>query len=106
MRPEVREEILKLSPILSSVSFQRFSFHLMGAFRHPTDLHPITIEQLRYLTAHHPRFSLTLKMKEAETAFPANVKMHTGSFGSLLSKELKEKGISKIYVCGPPKMNE
>lgn len=106
MRPDLREDIIKLSPLLAAVSFQRFTFHLMGAFRYSNDLHPITFEQLRFLSTHHPRFSLTLKMKGAETLFPTNVKMHIGSFGSLLTKEVREKGISQIYVCGPPNMNE
>ena len=61
-KPEIRDEILELSPILKDDPFKDFTFELLAAFRHFQDIHVITLEQLLYL-AEKGRLKVTLKLK-------------------------------------------
>ena len=61
--PEVREEVVKLSPILETEPFKNFTFEMLAAFQHIEDMHIITFEQLLFL-AERGRLKLTLKFRE------------------------------------------
>jgi hypothetical protein len=62
MRPACTEQIFRLSPILKVKSFDMFSFKLFLAIRSLADVHPITLQQLLFLSNHHQRFALTVKI--------------------------------------------
>lgn len=81
----------------------------MGAFNQISDIHPITLKQIAFLSEFHPNFTLTLKTKSRNNDLLGSKKInfHNGGFDTLLEKELAEiNKISKIYICGPPRMNE
>jgi hypothetical protein len=58
----------------------------MGAFRQLADIHPITLEQLFFLSKNHPKFSFTAKVSPNDHSLllGAKVTLHTGSFDKLL----------------------
>ena len=61
-QPKLRGEIVALSPILESDPFKNFTFEMLAAFQHIEDMHPITFDQLMYLTE-KGRIKLTMKLR-------------------------------------------
>jgi NAD(P)H-flavin reductase len=109
MKPNTIDTIYRLSPVLKTRSFDQFFFELILSFHNISDIHPITLEQLIFLSNNHPKFNLTMKIDEEGRKRLSSTKIlfRSGAFDNLISKELENiKNISKIYVCGPPRMNE
>lgn len=94
--------------MLAKNPFSGFSFYLFAAFNKLEDVHPITFRQISYLVSCR-RLGLTLKIKYEcdEELKKLNVgKIVTEDFEGEIEKELRVGHISKIMICGPPKMNE
>lgn len=66
-----------------------------------------------FLLKHSPHFALTLRCREELTASLSSelmafrrCKVAAGRFEEILEDELKGKKVSRIFVCGPPRMNQ
>ena len=98
-------------PILKNNPFSGFNFTIYLAVNNMEDIHPLTWAQLNELT-NHPKFvSLTLKVsnKSGEmqsTVMNQNVVYTKERFPALLSRILPGEIYERIWVCGPPPMNE
>lgn len=104
--PQVMREVRELSPILNGNPFSAFSFHLMAAFNSLDDVHLITLHQIAFLSSRRV-LTLTLKVKDSVAGeLFTNAKFISGSFEGEIEKELKSGPISRIFICGPPRMNE
>ena len=90
-KPQLRDEILELSPVLKDDPFKDFTFELIAAFRHFQDIHVITLEQLLYL-AEKGRLKVTLKLKGDLEGVPENHSMGetNESFEKLVVKKAEE----------------
>jgi predicted ferric reductase len=50
---------------------------------------------------------VTLRIKVSPSKpLPANITVTNESFDSLIDKEIAAQKITKVWICGPPKMNE
>lgn len=107
-KPETRNEVLELSPVLSSNPFSKFQFEVLAAFNHAEDIHPVTLEQLLFL-AEAGRVNLIFKFKEdtqGRVKEGRNVSLTSQSFQSILEQRLSKEEVSRVWICGPPRMNE
>jgi predicted ferric reductase len=93
---------------LAKDPFKLFTFHLIAAFESLEDIHPITLRQISFLSK-CGRLGLTLKIKKSHKELSDLIKgarISSGGFDEELERELKIEGASKVWICGPPKMNE
>jgi hypothetical protein len=93
--------------VLKSNIFKSLSFLLLAAFNNFDDIHPITFNQMAYLSSRN-RLSLTLKVKDSNNEglkILRNVKLVKGSFENELESVLSVGEVSKVWICGPPRMN-
>ena len=73
------------------------------------DIHPITFAQLNELSKNPKFFALNLrvsKKKDMHTVMNENVTFVAERFPALLVKSLPDEQYERIWVCGPPPMNE
>jgi ferredoxin-NADP reductase len=108
LRPELFEEIVTITPLLKSRPFAAFSFELIAAFNSLDDVHPITFRQLQFLTV-NSQFKLTIKLRDGSSPRVNELKEATytnDGFEKLLEKREDLSEVAKIWICGPPKMNE
>lgn len=66
----LHNEVMTLSPILGSKPFNRLTFHLMAAFSTLADIHPITFNQIVYLSEKSKSFRASIKTKEGNVKIP------------------------------------
>lgn len=107
-RPETSSEVLALSPVLASSPFAQFRFEALAAFAHLEDMHPITLAQLLFL-AEAGRIALTLRLKEdpsGRVREGPNLRLSRTGFEQLLAERLEKEEVSRVWICGPPRMNE
>lgn len=106
-KPFLASEVYGLCPVLSTSPFSGFSFHLLAAFNSLDDIHPITLRQIVFLVS-KGRLIFQLKLRETiETCvLLKNVQLIDECFTDLLEKVLRNGPVSKVWICGPPKMSE
>ena len=69
------------------------------------DIHQVTFEQLLYL-AEKDRIKLTFRLKDKDRKDSKNIKFTQRSFEDLLGEKVDRGSVSKVWICGPPKMNQ
>ena len=105
--PGLREEILRISPVLNTNPFKNFSFEMLAAFGHLEDMHIITREQLLFL-AEKGRLNITFKFKEdtqGKITEGANLRFTNSGFQNILAEKMSKGDVSRVWICGPPGMN-
>ena len=107
-QPELTEEILRLSPVLKDSPFKKWSFEMLAAFGHVEDMHMASLEQLLYL-AEKGRMKITFKFKEDPHGVVEegrNIDFTSTGFHNLLEQKMSEGNVSRVWICGPPGMNQ
>lgn len=108
VRPEVQEEVYKISPVLKGKPFEAWEFALLAAFNSLEDLHEITFSQLAELSA-NGIIDLTLKVKkdkEKHAEYFKKAEFTSDSFDVVFRRQLKVEKTSKVLISGPPKMSQ
>lgn len=106
--PELTEEILKLSPILKEQPFKPWTFEMLAAFGYIEDIHVATLEQLLYL-AEKGRLKITFKFKNnpgSRVQEGKHIGFTTEGFQNLLKEKVDAGNVSRVWICGPPGMNQ
>ena len=88
--------------------FGTWTFEMLAAFGHVEDMHAATLEQLQYL-AEKGRLKITFKFKEDPHGLVEegrNVTFTTSGFQNLLEEKIKQGDVSRVWICGPPGMNQ
>lgn len=107
-RPEFRKRFCEVSPLLSAPFLPKNSFRLFAAFESLDDVHKLTLLQLAFL-ASSKRVEVTLRLSRPaseEAQKKLNFRFVRDRFEQLLERELGGESLAKVWVCGPPSMNE
>jgi NAD(P)H-flavin reductase len=106
--PLLKAEAATLDPILNENPFEKWAFQFFIAVNHIEDIHPITLAQLIELSQKQGQVSVSLRVKDKTgTNILQNSKIVSTdqTFDVLVQNELRN-AFSKVWVCGPPPMNE
>lgn len=79
-----------------------FSFYI--AVNYLSEIHPIILEQLIYLSENPDKYSIHIKAK-AELLNLARIQQVNAHFEAIVEDHIRNGEIAKIVVCGPSKMN-
>jgi NAD(P)H-flavin reductase len=79
----------------------------MAAINDPEDLHPITYHQLVFLSRHHSKFKVVLRVSKDEQLLKqmdSKIQFTRDYFTNRVVTESKAADFSRVWICGPPKM--
>ena len=108
-RPDLNDYIIHNDPVLRTNPFTGFNFTIYIAIANLEDIHPITLAQLNEISKYPNFVRLMLKIsnrKEMHQVMNPNVAYTSERFSSMLEKTLPTEIFERIWVCGPPPMNE
>ena len=105
----INQLLLDANPILRTRPFDSFRFEVMGSFNRLSEIHPITLSQISYLTRDSPNFTFALRVSgehlSEETSSNLGIFLTHEHFTNRLTPLLNDYELSHVYVCGPPRMN-
>lgn len=102
------EELLIADPILKDKPFAKFFFVLLIAVAEPEDIHPITLDQLIKLSSRKSQIKIVLRVsKNADklSGKGGEIEFTREYFTKRVIAEAAVKGLSRVWICGPPKLN-
>ncbi len=111
-KPEMKERVIQISPILKKHSFDSYQVDLYLSVNSLEDIHPIILSQLAFIITSSDNFILNLRVKVSNSPLISklqasnNFKLTHMRFEEILEHNLNVAETSRIYICGPPKMNE
>ena len=109
-RPELKAKLCKQDPILNGNPFNGFSFELYLAVNNLEDIHPLTLAQLSELANKQDLMKITIRVskpvEEMHQKINEKIVFTKTRFTSTLEKILPEGHFERVWVCGPPPMNE
>lgn len=100
-------EILEKNTILKQNPFEKFHFVLLAAINEPEDIHPITFQQIVYLSSHSKQIKTVLRVSKNEKDLKkesGKIEFTRDYFTSRMVSESKADDFSRVWICGPPKM--
>lgn len=101
-------ELLARDPLLSRKPFQKFSFVFLIAVNEPEDFHPITFNQLIQLSEHNEKVKVVVRVsKNGEKLHgkAGSIEFTRDYFNKRVLTEAAVEGFSRVWICGPPKLN-
>ncbi len=102
-----KTEILQANPLLKSDPFSKYCFVLLLAINDPQDIHPITYQQLLFLSHHPSKFKVVLRVSKNEQALrnsESKIEFTRDYFTKRVIAESSSNDFSRVWICGPPKM--
>ena len=99
--------ILNNDPILRRCDFSRWRVNLLLAIQDPSDLHPMTLHQLNYLSKEPENFKTLIRLRnheEMKKEFP-HLSYTTDRFETRNESEVSDNKLVRVWLCGPPSTN-
>lgn len=95
-------------PILRKKPFNKYFFVFLIALNEPEDIHPITLSQLIALSSNSKTIKVVMRVSknpEKLSRMTEAIEFTREYFNKRVLTEAAEKGLSRIWICGPPKLN-
>ena len=101
-------ELIHKDPLLKKRPFSKYFFVFLIAINEPEDIHPITLGQLIRLSQHGKLVKVVLRVsKNADklSKSAGNIQFTREYFNKRVLAEASVQGFSRVWICGPPKLN-
>ena len=98
---------MNADPLLRQNPFDDFTFVFLAAFNEPEDVPPIIYSQLVRLSEAKDRIKIVLRFSRNADQLRTRGKIEFTReyFNNRTVTEAGVKGLSRVWICGPPKMN-
>ena len=100
-------ELLAADPVLEQRPFERNTFVFLIAIAEPEDVHPITLGQLIQLSEQEDKVKVVLRVSKNRDQLrdTGKIEFTREYFNKRIVSEAAVKGLSRVWICGPPKMS-
>jgi NAD(P)H-flavin reductase len=105
---EDSQSLLSADPLLSQKPFERFHFTFLIAIAEPEDIHPITYSQLVRLSANEKRVKIVMRVSKHADVLQRDcgrIDFTREYFNKRMLNEAEMPGLSRVWICGPPRLN-
>lgn len=105
---KLTRQLLTADPLLQHKPFEKWFFVFLIAVAAPEDIHPITFDQLVKLSLNQSKIKIVIRVSKNADKLKknaGNIEFVTEYFNKRTIFEVEKKGFSKVWICGPPKLN-
>ena len=104
---KMSRELLAADPVLEQRPFERNTFVFLIAIAEPEDVHPITLGQLIQLSEQEDKVKVVLRVSKNRDQLrdTGKIEFTREYFNKRIVSEAAVKGLSRVWICGPPKMS-
>lgn len=100
--------LLEKDPILAKRPFAKFEFTFLIALNEPEDIHAVTLSQLVRLSEGRQSVKTVLRVSKNADKLQGklgSIEFTRDYFTKRVLSEAAKEGLSRVWICGPPKLN-